>query len=158
MASQENATASVMPLAGKLARAMAIVLLVGIPVTVLFIVLVWYGAEESCLFGVHAGLHLVSLVGPVLGVCAVVSAARNRRAIAALVGSEQGDRVTRRLALWFLVASSLLVVAGSADSIVMVEGGARMAREDEIVEALEFAHGHIKQIVDVIESAMKGRG
>ncbi len=44
-----------------------------------------------------------------------------------------------------------LVVAGSADSIVMVEGGARMASEEEMVEALEFAHGHIKQIIEVIE-------
>ncbi len=44
-----------------------------------------------------------------------------------------------------------LVVAGSADSIVMVEGGARIAAEEELVEALEFAHEHIRQIVDVIE-------
>jgi len=44
-----------------------------------------------------------------------------------------------------------LVVAGSADSIVMVEGGARMVSEEEMIEALEFAHEHIKQIVVVIE-------
>jgi len=44
-----------------------------------------------------------------------------------------------------------LVVAGSADSIVMVEGGARMATEEEMVSALEFAHEHIKPIVALIE-------
>jgi polyribonucleotide nucleotidyltransferase len=44
-----------------------------------------------------------------------------------------------------------LVVAGSAENIVMVEGGARMAAESVVVEALEFAHEHVKQIVAVIE-------
>lgn len=44
-----------------------------------------------------------------------------------------------------------LVVAGSADNIVMVEGGAKMVAEEEMVEALEFAHEHIKQIVEMIE-------
>lgn len=44
-----------------------------------------------------------------------------------------------------------LVVAGSVDSIVMVEGGARMVSEEEMVEALEFAQDQISQIVEVIE-------
>jgi polyribonucleotide nucleotidyltransferase len=44
-----------------------------------------------------------------------------------------------------------LVVAGSADSIVMVEGGARIVAEEEMVEALEFAHEQIRKIVEVIE-------
>jgi len=44
-----------------------------------------------------------------------------------------------------------IVVAGSADSIVMVEGGARMADEEEMVAALEFAHEHIRPIVALID-------
>ena len=45
-----------------------------------------------------------------------------------------------------------LVVAGSADNIVMVEGGAKMVAEEDMVDALEFAHEHIKQIVEVIDA------
>jgi len=44
-----------------------------------------------------------------------------------------------------------LVVAGSADSIVMVEGGASIATEADMVEALAFAHDHIKPIVEMID-------
>ncbi len=44
-----------------------------------------------------------------------------------------------------------LVVAGSADSIVMVEGGASMATEADMVGALEFAHEHVKPIVAMID-------
>ncbi|MFC1544232.1 polyribonucleotide nucleotidyltransferase [Gemmatimonadota bacterium] len=44
-----------------------------------------------------------------------------------------------------------MVVAGSAESIVMVEGGADAVSEAEMVEALEFAHDHVKQIVVLID-------
>src|SRR5512139_2128180 len=47
-----------------------------------------------------------------------------------------------------LVASSLnLVVAGTADAIMMVEGGANELTEDQMLEALEIAHREIKKIV-----------
>ena len=47
-----------------------------------------------------------------------------------------------------LVASSLnLVVAGTADAIMMVEGGASELSEDQMLEALETAHREIKKIV-----------
>jgi len=45
-----------------------------------------------------------------------------------------------------LVASSLnLVVAGTADAIMMVEGGASELSEDQMLEALETAHREIKR-------------
>ncbi len=44
-----------------------------------------------------------------------------------------------------------LVVAGSRDAIVMVEAGAQELPEDRIVEALGFAHEHIRSIVDLQE-------
>ncbi|NTW57953.1 MAG: polyribonucleotide nucleotidyltransferase [Nitrospirae bacterium] len=45
-------------------------------------------------------------------------------------------------------ASSLnLVVAGTADAIMMVEGGANELSEDQMLEALETAHREIKMIV-----------
>ena len=39
-----------------------------------------------------------------------------------------------------------LVIAGSDDAIIMVEGGAKEVSEAMILEALEFGHAHIKRI------------
>src|SRR4029079_16745777 len=44
-----------------------------------------------------------------------------------------------------------LVVAGSADAIMMVEAGAKEGTADEMVEALDTAHRAIKQIVATID-------
>jgi polyribonucleotide nucleotidyltransferase len=44
-----------------------------------------------------------------------------------------------------------LIVAGTADAIVMVEAGATEATEEEMVGALEAAHAAIKQIVAAID-------
>ncbi len=40
-----------------------------------------------------------------------------------------------------------LVVAGTADAIMMVEGGARELSEDQMLEALSVAHGEIRKLV-----------
>jgi len=45
-----------------------------------------------------------------------------------------------------------LVVAGSKDGLVMVEAGAKEVSEEQVVEALNTAHGAIKQIVDTIDA------
>jgi len=45
-----------------------------------------------------------------------------------------------------------LIVAGSADGLVMVEAGAKEVTEDQVVTALETAHAAIKQIVAAIDS------
>lgn len=52
-----------------------------------------------------------------------------------------------------------ITMAGSADSITMVEGGTREVSEEDIVQALMFGHEHIKQIVEQIEKlkAMAGK-
>lgn len=42
-----------------------------------------------------------------------------------------------------------LVMAGSADAIVMVEAGANELNEDEMLAALEFGHERIKKLVDL---------
>ncbi len=44
-----------------------------------------------------------------------------------------------------------VTMAGSADAIMMVEGGGREIPEDEMVDALLFGHDHIKIIVENIE-------
>jgi polyribonucleotide nucleotidyltransferase len=42
-----------------------------------------------------------------------------------------------------------MVVAGTADNIIMVEGGTRELPESVLIEALEFAAGHIRAIVGI---------
>ncbi|MEE2679390.1 MAG: polyribonucleotide nucleotidyltransferase [Myxococcota bacterium] len=44
-----------------------------------------------------------------------------------------------------------LVVAGSRNALVMVEGAAKEASEEDILGALKFAHGNIVPIIDVQE-------
>ncbi len=51
-----------------------------------------------------------------------------------------------------LEKSSLnLVVAGTEEAIVMVEAGAKAVSEEKMIEALEFGHNAIKQIVAIIK-------
>ncbi len=51
-----------------------------------------------------------------------------------------------------------LIVAGSADAIVMVEAGAKEVTEEEVVQALERAHAAIKEIIKGIEALAKDAG
>jgi polyribonucleotide nucleotidyltransferase len=51
-----------------------------------------------------------------------------------------------------------LVVAGSADGIVMVEAGAREVSEEQVVEALDRAHQAIGQIVATIDDMAREVG
>jgi polyribonucleotide nucleotidyltransferase len=51
-----------------------------------------------------------------------------------------------------------LVVAGSADAIMMVEAGAKEATEEQMIGALEAAHAAIKQIVAGIDDLAKAVG
>ena len=51
-----------------------------------------------------------------------------------------------------------LIVAGSADGLVMVEAGAKEVTEEQVVEALETAHAAIKQIVAAIDDLAKEVG
>ena len=51
-----------------------------------------------------------------------------------------------------------LVVAGSADGIVMVEAGANEVSEEEVIHALEVAHAAIKQICEMIDALAKEAG
>src|SRR4051812_33113924 len=51
-----------------------------------------------------------------------------------------------------------LIVAGSADGLVMVEAGAKEVTEEQVVKALETAHAAIKQIVAGIDALAKDAG
>ncbi len=49
-----------------------------------------------------------------------------------------------------------IVVTGTADAIVMVEGGANEVSEPDIIEALMFAHDRIKELVDLQKELAEG--
>lgn len=51
-----------------------------------------------------------------------------------------------------------LVVAGTEDSIMMVEGGAYESTEEEVIEALTFAHTHIKELVALQKELLNKAG
>jgi polyribonucleotide nucleotidyltransferase len=51
-----------------------------------------------------------------------------------------------------------LVVAGSRDGLVMVEGGAREITEEEVVQGLEVGHAAIKEIVAIIDELAREGG
>jgi polyribonucleotide nucleotidyltransferase len=51
-----------------------------------------------------------------------------------------------------------IVVAASRDALVMVEGGAREIGEDEILEALQFAHRAIQPLLDAQEELVRRVG
>ncbi len=48
-----------------------------------------------------------------------------------------------------------LVVAGTKNAIMMIEGGSKELSEDQMLNAIEFAHIHIKQIVEIQEELRK---
>jgi polyribonucleotide nucleotidyltransferase len=51
-----------------------------------------------------------------------------------------------------------IVVAGTADAVMMVEGGGNEISEDDFLGAVEFAHTEIKKIVKVIDGLAKKAG
>jgi len=51
-----------------------------------------------------------------------------------------------------------IVVAGTRDSIMMVEAGAKEVSEERIVKALDLAHAAIKELVDAIDEMAKTCG
>jgi polyribonucleotide nucleotidyltransferase len=51
-----------------------------------------------------------------------------------------------------------IVVAGTADAVMMVEGGGNEISEEDFLGAVEFAHGEIKKIVKQIDALAKKAG
>jgi polyribonucleotide nucleotidyltransferase len=51
-----------------------------------------------------------------------------------------------------------LIVAGTSEGIVMVEAGAKEVSEEDMVQALEYAHAAIKEIVSGIDALAKQAG
>lgn len=65
------------------------------------------------------------------------------------VGKVDGEFVLNPTNGQLLTSKMDIVVAGTADAITMVEGGCAEVSEEEMIEAIEFAHSFIRQIVDL---------
>src|SRR5256714_12966155 len=71
------------------------------------------------------------------------------------VGRLQGNWVLNPTFQQLEYSDMDLVVAGSSDSIVMVEGGALEVAEEDIVEAFTIAQRGIKELIDAQEGLLK---
>ncbi len=65
------------------------------------------------------------------------------------IGRVNGELIVNPTAQQIEDGEMELVVAGTADSIMMVEGEAKEVSEDELLAALDFAHDSIKKIVEI---------
>lgn len=65
------------------------------------------------------------------------------------VGRIGGEWIVNPTYLEFENSDIELVIAGTEESIVMVEGESREISEDDMIQALEFGHRHIKQIMSL---------
>ncbi len=74
------------------------------------------------------------------------------------VGRIQGNWVLNPTFQQLEYSDMELVVAGSEDSIVMVEGGALEVSEADVVEALTVAQGGIRELIGYQEELMKKAG
>jgi polyribonucleotide nucleotidyltransferase len=97
-----------------------------------------YGSENVSdilsLIGMSAAIHISNIPfgGP-------VGAVR--------VGKIDGELVINPEVSEYEALELNLVVAGTRDAVIMVEGGGAEISEEALVEAIEFAHGEIKKIV-----------
>jgi polyribonucleotide nucleotidyltransferase len=74
------------------------------------------------------------------------------------VGRVQGNWVLNPTFQHLEYSDMELVVAGSEDSIMMVEGGALEVSEEEVVEALTIAQGGIRELIGYQEELFKSAG
>jgi polyribonucleotide nucleotidyltransferase len=91
------------------------------------------------MIGASAALHLSHI--PFLRPTAAVRVGRIDNELVLMPGHSQ------------LEESELdLIVSGTRDAITMIEGFAREMAEDNMVQAIVFAHKHIIQVIDMIEA------
>jgi polyribonucleotide nucleotidyltransferase len=102
-------------------------------------------ADVLALTGASAALHIsdVPWDGPIVGL---------------RVGRLNGELVINPTVADLEKCDLELVVACSRDAIVMVEGGAAEATENEVIDALMFAHKEAQPVLELIEKLRKAVG
>ncbi len=102
-------------------------------------------ADMPALIGASAALEVsdIPFNGPIAGV---------------RMGRIGGQLVVNPTSSQYAESELSLIVAGSRDAIVMVEGGAKMLSEDVVLDALFTAHSEMQQILDLQEELRKALG
>jgi polyribonucleotide nucleotidyltransferase len=101
--------------------------------------------DTVALIGASAALHVSDI--PFLGPIAAVRMGRREGRF--VVNPLQGEIDEQELSV---------VVAGSRDSIVMVEGGAKMVSEDVMLDALYTAHAEMQPLIEMQEELRQAVG
>jgi len=101
----------------------------------------------------------------VIGVCAAGAALAfsdipvEKTVAAVRVGRDENGKYLCNPTLPEYVTGGMeIVVAGTADAVMMVEGGCDEISEDDLIGAVEFAHKEIKKIVKAIDGLAKKVG
>lgn len=101
----------------------------------------------------------------VLGVCAAGAALAvsdipfDKTVAAVRVGrDESGNYICNPTLPQYEAGGMDIVIAGTADAVMMVEGGMHEVSEEEFLGAVEFAHAEIKKIVAAINKLAKKAG
>ncbi len=101
----------------------------------------------------------------VIGVCAAGAALAlsdipfEKTVAAVRVGrDEDGEYIVNPTLDQYVTGGMDIIIAGTADAVMMVEGGGDEITEDDFLGAVEFAQGEIKKIVKAIDQlGKKGR-
>src|SRR5579872_691039 len=101
----------------------------------------------------------------VLGVCAAGAALAlsdipfDKTVAAVRVGrDESGNYICNPTLPQYVTGGMDIVIAGTADAVMMVEGGGNEISEEDFLGAVEFAHDNIKKIVAAINQLAKKGG
>ncbi len=102
-------------------------------------------ADMPALIGASAALEVsdIPFNGPIAGI---------------RMGRIGGQLVVNPMASQYPESELQLIVAGSRDAIVMVEGGAKMLSEDVVLDALFTAHREMQKILDLQDELRKALG
>ena len=102
-------------------------------------------ADMPALIGASAALGIsdIPFNGPIAGI---------------RMGRIGGQLVVNPMSSQYPDSELQLIVAGSRDAIVMVEGGAKMLSEDIILDALFTAHREMQKILDLQDELRKALG
>lgn len=102
-------------------------------------------ADILAMLGASAALHISDI--PFAGPMAAVR-----------IGQKDGDFILNPTTKEMEQSSLNLVLAGTRDAVVMVEGGARFIPEDVLAEAIAWGHRQLAPFLDAQESLREERG
>jgi polyribonucleotide nucleotidyltransferase len=101
----------------------------------------------------------------VLGVCAAGAALAlsdipfDKTVAAVRVGrDENGEYICNPTLPQYETGGMDIVIAGTSDAVMMVEGGGNEIDEEDFLGAVEFAHGEIRKIIKAIDQLAKKNG